>query len=158
MSWKSVLGIAVLGALAAIQLVPVDRDNPPHRSATGAPPEVERLLRAACYDCHSNEVTWPWYSRVAPVSWIISGHVKEAREHLNFSELDQTPSRKLGKRMEEAAEEVGEGKMPLWSYRIAHPEARLDAAERQLLIKWFEEQANVRGEAAQRDESRRERD
>lgn len=129
--------LAAIGALfAAIQLVPVDRSNPPVRSDVGAPAEVAVLLRAACYDCHSRETRWPWYSRVAPVSWFVARHVDEGRRELDFSDwptIDFTAQDEL---LREVAKEVEKGKMPLASYRWGHPEARLTAAQREIIVHW----------------------
>ncbi len=124
--------ILVLVAVVGIQFVPGGRDhtNPP---VTGSPewdsPRTEELARRACFDCHSNETKWPWYSHVAPLSWRIQEHVRHGREELNFSEFDR-PQRHA----HEAAEEVEEGKMPLRDYLLAHPEARLSDGERAELI------------------------
>jgi mono/diheme cytochrome c family protein len=128
---RIVLALFVLFVL--IQLVPYGRDhaNPP---VTGEPdwkgPRTEAIARRACFDCHSNETTWPWYSHVAPFSWLVQKDVDEGRAHLNFSEFDK-PQR----RAEEAAEEVEEGEMPLWVYTLTHPGARLDDAEKAELIR-----------------------
>jgi hypothetical protein len=95
-------------------------------------------LKGACYDCHSNQTRWPWYSFIAPASWIVSHHVAEARQRLNFSEWEayasdpDTASHKLA----EIADEVASGKMAPWYYRSIHREARLNADERQALIRW----------------------
>ncbi|MEJ2720875.1 MAG: heme-binding domain-containing protein, partial [bacterium] len=75
--------LAVL--VVAIQFVPIDRSNPPIGENINAPAAVTRILRESCYDCHSNETRWPWYAYVAPVSWMLSLHVHEGRDHLNFS-------------------------------------------------------------------------
>jgi hypothetical protein len=86
---------------------------------------TRELAVRACFDCHSNETQWPWYSNVAPVSWSVTMHVDEGRDRLNFSEWDQ-PRREAG----EAAEVIQEGSMPPLYYRMAHPQARLSAAEK----------------------------
>lgn len=120
----------------AIQLVPVERSNPPVTADFDGPPEVAQVLRTSCYDCHSNESSWPWYSRVAPASWLVAHDVEEAREHLNFSawaSLEEGRRRKLA---EEIWEEVEEGEMPLKAYLLAHSEARLDEAAMTLLREW----------------------
>ena len=131
---------AVIAALAAvavlIQLVPVDRGNPPVRHDVGAPPEVAAVLRAACYDCHSRETRWPWYSRVAPVSWFVADHVKEGRRELDFSDWPAVDFTAQDELLRAVAEEVGEGGMPLASYRWGHPGARLNAAQREILVRW----------------------
>ena len=131
----AVLGIA--GIILAIQGVPVRRDNPPNADDIGAPPAVASILRRACYDCHSNETRWPWYSRVAPISWLIAHDVELGREEMNFSEWGTyypgTRRRKL-KWMERA---LREEEMPLWSYRLMHPDARLSRTDRATLEQWI---------------------
>ncbi len=125
-------------ALAAIQLLPVPHTNPPWNASLQAPDAVIGMLKRACYDCHSNQTRWPWYSHVAPFSWLVSRHVMEARRRLNFSEWEayasdpETASHKLG----EIADQVSSAKMAPWYYRLMHPEARLTLAERQKLIGW----------------------
>ena len=101
----------VLGA--AIQFVPVARTNPPVTGDIPAPPEIKTLLRNACYDCHSHETVWPWYSRVAPVSWLVAHDVEEGREHLNFSAWTDYKPLKQSVLLAGAAEEIEEGEMPL---------------------------------------------
>lgn len=134
---RAVVALAAIGVgFVAIQFVPVDRSNPPVRSDVGAPAEVAVLLRAACYDCHSRETRWPWYSRVAPVSWFVARHVDEGRRELDFSDwptIDFTAQDEL---LREVAKEVEKGKMPLASYRWGHPEARLTAAQREIIVHW----------------------
>jgi hypothetical protein len=127
---KVLLGSVVFFAL--IQLVPYGRDhrNPPvRREPAWDSPRTRELAVRACFDCHSNQVRWPWYSDVAPVSWLIQHDVDEARSELNFSEWDRPQEE-----ADEAGEEVAEGEMPLWSYRLAHPEARLSDRERRELV------------------------
>jgi hypothetical protein len=129
--------VAVLTlVLFAIQLVPVARTNPPVETEVPAPPEVLAVLERACYDCHSHETKWPWYSRVAPVSWLVAHDVREGREELNFSTWNRLDSKKQVKAMHESWEEVEEGKMPPWFYLPPHPEARLTAEDREVLRAW----------------------
>lgn len=136
--------LSVLAALAAIQLVPGARTNPPVEGDLIAPDAVRSVVRRACYDCHSNETTWPWYGRVAPVSWLVVRDVKRGRRHLNFSAwTDYTSDPETGKKkLRQIAKEVSGGDMPLWYYLPLHPEARLTADERTLVTSW------ARGEAA----------
>lgn len=135
MKWfrRIAIGLSVLGVLGflAIQLVPYGRNhtNPPVvREPIWPSPEVRALAKRACFDCHSHEVVWPWYSNLAPVSWMIQRDVDEGRRKLNFSEW--------GTRRDErdAAEQVQQGKMPEPKYLLTHPEARLTNAEKQRLI------------------------
>lgn len=126
--------IAAILILILIQLIPYGRShtNPP---VTGEPkwdlPETRSLFMKACGDCHSNETKWPWYSSIAPASWLVQSDVDEARENLNVSEW----GRKDKNRGVNAADEVKEGAMPPFFYLPAHPEARLTDAEKEKLIK-----------------------
>lgn len=109
---------------------------------TNAPPaEIAATLRTACYDCHSSETQWPWYSRVAPMSWWLVEHVNEGRRELNFSDWPHDDARRAAKKWRSIANEVGSGAMPLPSYTWNHPEARLTEAQRDTLVTW------ARGEA-----------
>ncbi|QOP43418.1 cytochrome C [Sulfurimonas sediminis] len=129
---KKILLIAV-GLFIIIQLIPYGRDhtNPPViAQVKWDSPKTKALFDRACADCHSNETKWPWYSNIAPISWSIYYHVAEGREHFNVSMWGVQKKNKG----DEAAEEVEEGEMPLASYLIAHPEARLTKEEKQALI------------------------
>lgn len=134
-----ILCFVVLGILAALQLIPVERTNPMETSPLRVTPTVEPILKKACYDCHSNKTRWPWYSRVAPVSWWVIDHVNEGREELNFSEWESFSPDKREEKLEELIEEVEEGEMPLPSYVLGHPEAKLTEQEIQILRDWVRE-------------------
>ena len=131
---KVLLGVGAL--LVLIQLIRPSQMNPPVTGKIQAPAEVITLLERACYDCHSNETKWPWYSQVAPVSWLVSRDVNDARKHLNFSEWENYEAGRKLKKLEELVEEVGEGEMPLAIYLPLHPEAKLTAADRSVLVEW----------------------
>lgn len=132
---KIAIGVAV-ALLVLIQFVPVDRSNPPVTAALQPAGEVGEVLRAACMDCHSNETVWPWYSRVAPVSLFVARHVEEGREHLNLSTFGEADAERRDHMLEEVVEVVEEGEMPLRSYVLGHPGARLTEAQRSLLVEW----------------------
>ena len=129
----------IAAALLLIQLVPVDRSNPPVEAEVPAPPAVREILRTSCYDCHSNESTWPWYAYVAPVSWLVAHDVEEAREHLNFSTWNDYDEEERTELLEEVWEEVEDGEMPLWFYVPLHPEAELSEQQKSLLHGWVED-------------------
>lgn len=130
----ALLGLLVVAV--AIQFVPYgrDHDNPP---VTAEPawdsPRTRELAKGTCFDCHSNETIWPWYSHVAPMSWLVQYDVEEGRRVLNFSEWD-----KPQKEAHEAADTVREGEMPLWFYVPTHPDADLSDADKQALINGLE--------------------
>lgn len=129
-------GLALVGLVLAIQLVPVDRSNPPVTADLAAPPAVDEVLRTSCYDCHSNETRWPWYSRVAPVSWLVSRDVGEARDRLNFSVWGTYEPKRQQRLAEEIWEEVEKGEMPLEIYLLVHADARLTEDDRAVLAAW----------------------
>ena len=99
--------------------------------------DVEYLLKTACYDCHSYETEYPWYSNVVPFSVWIGHHIEEGREHLNFSVWGTYPAEKAAHKLEECAEETEEKEMPLDSYTWTHGDAKLSAEEIELLEDWF---------------------
>ena len=133
--------LAVL-TLVAIQAYRPDRTNPPSDpahalSATMAvPPPVDAVLRRACYDCHSHETRWPWYSQVAPVSWRIASHVRDGRDELNFSTWGAYEPRRRARKLTEICEEVSAGNMPLRDYLLLHREAVLTPADVETLCAW----------------------
>jgi mono/diheme cytochrome c family protein len=125
------LGFVAL--LVAIQLVPYGRDhaNPAGgRQIAWDSPRTERLMTDACMDCHSNRTTWPWYSNIAPVSWLVQKDVEAGRRELNLStgEIE----------LEEMIETIREGSMPPWVYKPTHPGAWLSDQEKQDLIRGLE--------------------
>lgn len=119
-----------------IQFFSVSKTNPPVSAELDASPEVKGIFKRACYDCHSNETNWPWYSSVAPVSWLVSDDVNEGREHLNFSEWGNLTRKKIAHAKEEIWDEVKDGDMPLWKYTIIHSEARLTQKEKEIIREW----------------------
>jgi hypothetical protein len=127
------IGIGGIAALAFAQLVPVSRENPPVEEELAAPPALRAVLERSCYDCHSNETRWPWYSRVAPVSWLVAHDVNHAREHLNFSTWNAYDEKERRENLEEALEEVEEGNMPLPPYLWLHSAAALSEGDVALL-------------------------
>ncbi len=130
-----VVGLIVL-ALISIQFMPVDRSNPPITMDIAAPAEVNAVLRQSCYDCHSNETRWPWYSYVAPVSWIVAQHVHMGRQHFNFSTWDDYDPEDRIDIIEEMYEEAEDGEMPLPIYLKMHSDAKLTPEDLQILNQW----------------------
>lgn len=133
--WSTRLGLLLLSLFVAIQFVPVRAtSNPPVTGDVPAPPAAKAILRRACYDCHSNETRWPWYSRIAPVSWLVVRDVREGRNELNFSNWDQYSTRQQVKKLKESWEAVAEGEMPPWFYLPVH--RRLTTEDRAVLRRW----------------------
>src|SRR5262245_42014919 len=134
--WIVRVGLLVLGVLVAIQLVPVNRTNPPVESDIPTSPEVKAVLRRACYDCHSHETVWPWYGRIAPISWAMARDIHEGREELNFSTWNRYSTEEQLKKLQESWKTVQEGEMPPRFYTVPHRDARLSAQDRALLRQW----------------------
>ena len=149
---KKKIGIGLLVVVVGMQLVRIDKTNPPVDEAkdiiavTNPPSEVTEILKAACYDCHSNETAYPWYSNVAPVSWWLQHHVEEGREHLNFSQWGDYDDKKAEHKLDECIEMLEEGKMPMNSYTWTHEEAVLTDKEKELLLDWMQKMMNSYGE------------
>lgn len=138
-----IIGWAIL-LFALIQLIPVDRTNPPVEGKhnfvelMNTPAEVRQLLKTSCYDCHSNETVYPSYAYVAPISWSVKHHINKGRQHLNFSEWG-TYSRELKEGMlKNAIGDLEENRMPLAGYVAQHPEARLTTDQKQRLTDYFQ--------------------
>lgn len=128
--------IILIVILVAIQFIPVNKTNPTVTAELDAPTEIISVFKRSCYDCHSNETAWPWYSNIAPVSWLVAGDVKDARAHLNFSEWGNLSRKDRVKMKEEIWEEIEKEKMPLWKYNIMHPEASLTQKNKDLIRGW----------------------
>lgn len=133
---------ALFISLLVIQLVPMDRTNPPVETEVPASVEVRSILRRACYDCHSNETTWPWYSRIAPVSWLVARDVHEGRDELNLSTWNRYTTTAQLKKLRKSWNEVADGEMPPWMYLPLHPSARLSADDRAALQAWAQSEGN----------------
>ncbi|TLP79134.1 heme-binding domain-containing protein [Maribacter sp. ACAM166] len=103
---------------------------------TNPSPELKAVFETSCYDCHSNSTTYPWYNNVAPISYWIASHVKEGKEHLNFSEWETYSIDKKDHLLEELEEEVVAAKMPLTEYTYLHGNAKLSNEEVSALVEW----------------------
>lgn len=132
---KAIVGLIVV--LVGIQFVPYGKNhtNPPVVSEPKwDSPKTKELFTKACANCHSNETVYPWYSDIAPISWLITSDIDEGREHFNVSMWGAQKKNKG----DEAAEEVEGGDMPPWFYLPTHPEARLTDAQTKELIDGLE--------------------
>ncbi|HYM61752.1 MAG TPA: heme-binding domain-containing protein [Thermoanaerobaculia bacterium] len=128
--------IGLVAVVVFIQLIPVPRTNPPVTGEILAPQEVKAVLRHSCYDCHSNETVWPWYSHLAPVSWLLYRDVTGGRRAMNLSAWQQMPQTRQNRRRKGIWEEVSSGDMPLWFYLPLHPAAKLSDSDKAILKAW----------------------
>ena len=129
--------IVLLSFFALLQLVRFERTNPVSdpKLEIKADKEVMSILKSACYDCHSNNTVWPWYSNIAPASWMVITDVNGGREWLNFSVWESYDEAKKLKLRKLISREVLVA-MPLQSYMSAHPEARMTEEQRRTIRKW----------------------
>lgn len=131
------LAVAALVVFGLIQLVPFGHDhtNPPTVSEPNwVSPEARALVKEHCFQCHSNETEWPWYSNIAPASWLIAMDVKEGRGEFNFSDWNNHPGE-----VDEMAEEIESGGMPPVQYWAFHPNSKMNDQQKQALIQALEQ-------------------
>ncbi len=139
------IAFALLVFLIAVQFIPVDHRNPTFDSSKSIDatekltPDVQSILRGACANCHSNQTQWPWYSHVAPVSWVIAHDVHDGRRKLNFSEWGSYSADKREQKLEEICEQVTIGDMPDPKYLWLHRSARPTEQQRDAVCRWTEE-------------------
>lgn len=101
------------------------------------PAGVHETLVKKCYDCHSNNTQYPWYVHVQPIGWWMASHIKEGKDHLDFSEFKTYDPKRANHKLEEVSEELGEGHMPIESYLWLHPEAKVNAEELKAINGWI---------------------
>ncbi len=128
--------VVSVGLFIVLQLIPLNQNNPPVIQAVNAPAEIQKILKTSCFDCHSNETVWPWYSRIAPASFLITHDVNDGRKHLNFSDFSEMDAFDSTDVAEEIIEALEDGKMPLPPYLMLHPDARLSDSQVKALISW----------------------
>lgn len=135
--------------LVVIQFIPTDKNAPPINTkdtfaAILQPPEaILAQLKSSCYDCHSYETTYPWYTHVAPVSFWINGHIKNGRKALNFSTWGEQSESDQKHLLHECAEEIADGHMPPKGYYRMHGEAYLEEAQKAELQTWLDAQSQL---------------
>lgn len=140
---KKKIGIGIVAILIIIQFFRIDQTNPAVEikkdiiTVTKADDKIASMLKSACYDCHSHETKYPWYSNIAPISWLLAEHRNDGRKHLNFSIWGDYSEKKYKHKLEECIEMVQEGEMPMDSYVWFHPEAKLTEDQKQYLLEWF---------------------
>lgn len=142
--------IKIAAAVIIVAVIAIQFINRPDKSTTSeitpahitkvmnVPSNVESILKRSCYDCHSDHTVWPWYSNVAPVSWLVSDDVVKGRKKMNFSQWSKIPASKREARLNEICEEIKAGEMPMPNYLIMHSDAKLSQADKDILCQWVE--------------------
>jgi hypothetical protein len=134
--------VALACVFAGAQAIRFGHTNPPATGELAAPPFVQRTLRHSCYDCHSNETSWPWSANLAPISWLVHYDVTEGRRRLNFSSWDayaSDPGTRIQK-LKNIQRAMATDDMPPWYYRLLHPDTRLSESQRKVVVRWVAEQ------------------
>lgn len=149
---KKNIAIFFVFLFLAIQSIRIDKTIEPVNPAsdfislTDANSEIAGMLKTACYDCHSNQPTYPWYTNIAPVSWWIKHHINEGNHHLNFSIWGTYKEKRKNHKLDECVEMVEEGEMPMSSYTLMHGDAKLTDAQKLQLVEFFKAQKTVMSE------------
>ena len=138
------IGLAILIVLTGIQFIkPASNENgqalPSDISTTiSIPSNVQLILQTACYDCHSNNTNYPWYTYLQPVGWMLANHIRHGKKELNFNEFGSYTARRQRSKLKAIANQVKDGEMPLNSYTLMHKDARLTREQKQLIIEWVQ--------------------
>ena len=152
------IAIGLVALFLAAQVYQPDRSNPPvDESKTiftslNVPPDVKAVLDRSCTDCHSNNTTWPWYSHVAPMSWLVARDVKDGRSSMNFSVWGTYKRTRQSGKLDDISEQLSTDKMPLKPYRIMHPNSALSKEETDRVSRWAEKERDRLSEPDTTDE------
>ncbi len=136
-----VLAIVFIG----IQFIPVDYNLSTEESPSDisqvmdVPKDIQTLFKTSCYDCHSNNTQYPWYSKIQPGSWFMENHIKEGKDELNFSVFGTYSKRKQKSKLKSILGQLRDDEMPLFSYTLIHRDAVITEAERKRVMAWAEE-------------------
>jgi len=140
------IGIGLVVAFVVIQAIRPAKTNPAVdetktiQANTQMSPEVSAILERACSDCHSSKTTWPWYSQIAPVSWYVISDVNGGRKELSLSEWGTYEPKRKARKLQEICEQVEKGEMPMESYVLIHPTAKLSDSDKKLLCDWAKQE------------------
>ena len=141
-------GIGLVVLLVLSQAIRPARTNPPVEESktlqanSNITPEISAILERSCKDCHSSRTVWPWYSQVAPVSWLLVSDVNGARKQFSLSEWGSYDAKKQARRLQDMCEQVEQGEMPLGIYVVLHPVAKLSDADKQALCAWTKQESD----------------
>lgn len=137
--------LIILAILVIIQFIRPERNISTSVSANDitkhytVPADVQNILQVSCFDCHSNNTKYPWYTNIQPVGWWLQHHVDEGKEHLDFSEFGSYTAKRQHHKLEEVIEQVKEGHMPLDSYLWIHKDAILSQSQKETLVSWADQ-------------------
>ena len=142
-SKKKYIYIGLLVVFVIMQFFPIDKtlpeSNPEHDffAVTNASGPMATIVKDACYDCHSHQTTFPWYSNIVPLSWWLNGHINNGRQHLNLSQFGSLNEEDQKDALEEMQEEVELKHMPVFVYAWTHAGARMSEDDRKAMVTWL---------------------
>ena len=137
------IGIVILVVLVGIQFFPIRTNQSTEVPTTDfvvsyqVPENIENILHTSCYNCHSNNTNYPWYSYVQPVGWFLESHINKGKKELNFSEFGSYTVRKQKSKLKSIVNQVEKGEMPLSSYTLIHRDARLSQDQKKALVNYI---------------------
>ena len=144
--WLAVLVVAIV---LVIQVIPVKRNVstvPPGQSfekTEKVPANVAAILKVSCYDCHSNNTRYPWYSVLQPGAWFMARHIKKGKEELNFDEFNNYSKRRKKAKIKSIISQIEKEEMPLKSYLLLHPDAGLTPNKKKVLLQFFQSELEL---------------
>ncbi|AZQ44835.1 heme-binding domain-containing protein [Nonlabens ponticola] len=144
MKFLKIIAWVALIALIVIQFFPVDENESYTTLETDfmmvnkVPLDIENQLKVSCYDCHSNNTTYPWYSKIQPAAWFLENHIKKGKAELNFNEWSNYSDRRKRSKLRSIIKQVESGEMPMNSYIIVHQNAKLDTMAKSKLVKYIQ--------------------
>jgi serine/threonine protein kinase len=133
---------SLLIVFVGIQFIPANRNQSTEilesdfTKSFEVPQEIQTLLKTSCYDCHSNNTSYPWYNKIQPASWFLEKHIKEGKEELNFSEFGANSKRKQRSKLKSIMSQIRDDEMPMLSYTLIHGDAKLSNSEKEQIINW----------------------
>ncbi len=143
MKWLKIAGLVLLVVLVGLQFIPTRTNQSSEVPSTDfvktheTPEEVAGILHASCYNCHSNNTSYPWYSRVQPVGLFLKNHIEKGKDELNLSEFGSYSSRRQLSKLKSMVSQIEDDEMPLPSYTLLHPEARLSQEKKKVLVDYL---------------------
>jgi hypothetical protein len=145
MKIAKIIALVLLVAFIAIQFFPTEENQSDRVPKTdfllvNKPPKViSSILKASCYDCHSNNTAYPWYNKIQPAAWFLEGHIKEGKSELNFNEWDDLSDRRKNSKLKSIINQIEDDEMPLFSYTLIHRDAILTKSEKDLITDYMKE-------------------
>jgi hypothetical protein len=142
--WVKLSLWVVFIVLVGIQFIPVQpNETEPVTTADfieyyQPPIAIGNIIRSSCYDCHSNQTKYPWYSNIQPIGWLLQNHISEGKSELNLSEFGNQSNRMKQMKLKSIISQINDGEMPLQSYLLLHSEAKLDSLKKASLVKYFD--------------------